>query len=433
MDFTQGESVSIKIVSILSFIIILFLGCKKTAQPTGPITPSAFSSLSIKDSKVVNEAGEPVVLKGINLGNWFIIELWMLSQSSTGINDQYSLENRLSVRFGKEEKERLMELYRENWITKKDFSTIKSFNMNLVRIPFWYTLIEDDENPMTIKENGWKWMDQAIDWAEEHGFYSIIDMHGAPGSQNWWDHSGRSDYNQLWSNSEYQERTVWLWSQIANRYKDIKSIFGYDVLNEAWGGSDSQLKNILFRCYQKIRDTGDRHIIILSSHFNNISFFTKDEIRARSNVMFTHHYYPGFFGNGEATIETHQDFIRNSLPSNVEEIKSYNTTSLIGEFNVVLKSAGGGKMMRVYYDTYSSYDLPTTMWSYKVLGDQGGIGNGVWGMVTNMQPIAKLDFNRDSKERIEAWFGSLSTMPTMVDEDLRHWLTTDDSPTVDDF
>ena len=142
-----------------------------------PITPSAFSSLSIKDSKVVNEAGEPVVLKGINLGNWFIIELWMLSQSSTGINDQYSLENRLSERFGKEEKERLMELYRENWITKKDFSTIKSFNMNLVRIPFWYTLIEDDENPMTIKENGWKWMDQAIDWAEEHGFYSIIDMH----------------------------------------------------------------------------------------------------------------------------------------------------------------------------------------------------------------------------------------------------------------
>jgi endoglucanase len=421
------------IIPILISLIFFIAACKKSAPTSNTTDSSTFSFLKIADSKVVDESGQPVVLKGVNLGNWFIIELWMLSQSSTGISDQYSLENRLSERFGKEEKDRIMEIYRENWITEKDFQTIKTFNMNLVRIPFWYTLIEDDDNPMTIRENGWKWLDQAVDWAEKQGFYSILDMHGAPGSQNEWDHSGRADYNQLWSNSEYQERTVWLWGEIANHYKDRKSVMGYDLLNEAWHCTDAQLKSMLLRCYQSIREIENRHIIIFSSHYNNISYFTHEEIRSRSNVMFTHHFYPGLFGNGDATIQTHQDFIRNNLPSDNERIKSYNTTSLIGEFNVVFKDAGGGKMMRVYYDTYSSYDLPATMWSYKVLTDQGGVGSSLWGMVTNLQSIAKIDFNQDSKERIEAWFTSLSTMPTIVDQDLRSWLTTDEVPTVDDF
>jgi len=420
-------------ILILLGLFIFFSACKKSSPTTPTLNPSTFSFLKIADSKIVNENGDPVILKGCNIGNWFIIELWMLSQSSSGVSDQYSLENRLSERFGKEEKDRLMELYRDNWITEKDFQAIKTFNMNLIRIPFWYTLLEDDDNPFVIKESGWKWLDRAVDWAEKYGFYSVLDMHGAPGSQNLWDHSGRVDYNQLWSNSDYQEQTEWLWGEIANHYKDRKSVMGYDLLNEAWHCESSQLKNMLLRCYQSIRQFDDRHIIIFSSHYNSITYFTTEEIRSRKNVMFTQHFYPGLFGNGDATIETHQDFIRNNLPSDNERIKRYNTTSLIGEFNVVFKSAGGGKMMRVYYDTYSGYDLPTTMWSYKVLGDQGGIGNGVWGMVTNLQPVAKIDFNRDSKERIEAWFNSLSTMPIMVDEDLRQWLTTEDPPSVDDF
>jgi endoglucanase len=422
-----------KVLIVICCVFLLFTGCKKSATSTENITPTAFSLLSVAGNQIVDENGDPVALKGCNLGNWFIIELWMLSQSSSGVSDQYSLEQRLTIRFGKQEKDRLMELYRANWITEKDFQTIKTFDMNLLRIPFWYTLLEEDENPKTIKENGWYWLDQAVDWAEANGFYAILDMHGAPGSQNTWDHSGRADYNQLWSNMEYQDRTVWLWGEIANHFKDRKNIFGYDLLNEAWGGTDTQLKNILLRCYQNVRQYDPRHIIILSSHYNNISFFTREEIRSRSNLIFTHHFYPGFFGNGDATIETHQDFIRNDLPSQYERVKNYNTTTLIGEFNVVLKAAGGGKMMRVYYDTYSGYGWPTTMWSYKVLTGSGGIGSGVWGMVTNIQPVPDINFNSDNKERIEAWFTSLSTMPTIVDEDLRQWLTTDESPTIDDF
>jgi endoglucanase len=423
-----------KIFIILNCLFLFLSGCKKSVPTAENLTPSAFSFLSVANNKIVDESGATVTLKGCNLGNWFIIELWMLSQTGSGVSDQYSLEQTLTTRFGKEEKERLMELYRANWITEKDFQTIKTFNMNLLRIPFWYTLLEDDENPYAIKENGWYWLDQAVDSAEAHGFYAILDMHGAPGSQNDWDHSGRADYNQLWSNEEYQQRTVWLWSEIANHFKDRKNIFGYDVLNEPWGiGDTGPLKNLIYRCYQRIRQYDSRHIIILSSHYNSISFYSREEIRSRQNVIFTHHFYPGFFGNGDATIETHQEFIRNELPSQNERINSYNTTTLIGEFNVVLKSAGGGKMMRVYYDTYSGYDWPTTMWSYKVLTSNGGIGNGVWGMVTNLQPVADINFSSDPKERIEAWFTSLSTMPTIVDEDLRYWLTTDETPTVNDF
>lgn len=421
-----------KVFIFSTCLIFLFSGCKSKKSPTEIIEPST-SFLKIANNTIVDENGDAVTLKGCNIGNWFIIELWMLSQSGSGVSDQYSLEKRLSERFGKEEKNRLMEIYRSSWITEKDFEIIKSFNMNLLRIPFWYTLIEDDENPYTLKEDAWKWLDQTVAWAEKYGLYTILDMHGAPGSQNDWDHSGRADYNQLWSNSEYQQRTIWIWGEIAKHFKDKSSVLGYDILNEAWGGSESQLKNILFLCYNNIRQYDSKHIIIFSSYYNSISFFLPNEIRSRSNVMFTHHFYPGFFGNGDATIQTHQNFIRNNLPEEYSRVKSYNTTTLVGEFNVVLKSAGGGKMMRVYYDTYNSYGWPATMWSYKVLTSNGGIGSGVWGMVTNVRPIADINFNTDTKDRIESWFKSLSTMQIIVDEDLRYWLTTDEIPTVNDF
>jgi len=96
---------------------------------------------------------------------------------------------------------------------------------------------------------------------------------------------------------------------------------------------------------------------------------------------------------------------------------------LIGEFNVVLKSAGGGKMMRRYFDAYNELGWAATMWSYKVFTTSGGIGNGIWGMVTNAKPLPQIDFNTMSRNSIEDWFSGLSSMKYTVDEDLKDWLT----------
>jgi len=347
----------------------------------------------------------------------------MLGLGNSGIADQYSLEQILIKRFGKTQKNRLLDKYREHYIIDRDFEMIKSFGMNVVRLPFWYTLLEDDQSPMQIKQHGWFWLDNAVAMAENHGLYIILDLHGTPGSQNEWDHSGRADYNRLWSERRYRERTVWLWTQIARRYRSRKSICGYDLLNEPWGGTPDDVRNLTVRCYDAVRKVDADHIIFFSSYSNDISFYGDPKQQGWKNIAFTCHLYPGFFGNGEPTINTHNNFIQNTIHGYNTRLKKYNVPMLIGEFNVVLKSAGGGKMMRRYFDAYNELGWAATMWSYKVFTTSGGIGNGIWGMVTNAKPLPQIDFNTMSRNSIEDWFSGLSSMKYTVDEDLKDWLT----------
>ena len=110
------------------------------------------SFLRVKEGITVNESGSPVVLKGCNAGNWFLLEMWMLDFYE--VRDQARFESTLEGRFGREKKDRLMELFRENWITPRDFELIRSFGFNVVRLPINYTLLMDDDRPYELKADG---------------------------------------------------------------------------------------------------------------------------------------------------------------------------------------------------------------------------------------------------------------------------------------
>ena len=72
-----------KLISfLLVFIMILtFFGCTKTEMKSldqyNNVNSKEMSMLTVKDSYIVNEKGEEIVLKGVNLGNWLLWETWM--------------------------------------------------------------------------------------------------------------------------------------------------------------------------------------------------------------------------------------------------------------------------------------------------------------------------------------------------------------------
>ena len=122
--------------------------------------------LKLEDSKIVNKHSKPVYLKGCNLGNWLMLEMWMLDYhnfSENGIEDQYRFIKTLEDRIGKDKAETLMDIYRENWINEDDFDVVKSYGMNTIRLPFDYNiLMNSDARPFKLKENAWYWLDFAI-------------------------------------------------------------------------------------------------------------------------------------------------------------------------------------------------------------------------------------------------------------------------------
>jgi glucan 1,3-beta-glucosidase len=409
----------------ITYITLLLLFSLNTLYSQA--TPS-FSKLSIKDGIVVNEEGEKVFLKGCNVGNWLVLEMWMLSAAGMGIDDQYTMESIMTERFGEEEKDRLMELYRESWVGPDDFKTIRSFDMNVVRLPFSSDILLESNSPPTLRPDAFKWLDRAIEMAEVEGLYTILDMHGAPGKQSGMDHTGRVEYNKLWEEEHYQDATVWLWEKIVERYKDRPSIAAYDFLNEPWGGTHEGLTAIIDRLYESTRAIDPDTMIIIPGFYDGIDFYGDPRDKGWTNYMFTMHFYPGFFGWGRADWPVHAFFLNEGIYEWKERMDKLGVPLLVGEFNVVLKKAGGGEMMRRYYDRYEKWNWPATMWSYKVLTKKGGFEKGGWGMVSNANAIKPINVQELSREQIEEEFKKLATMPIEVNEDLRYWLTTADTP-----
>ncbi len=391
---------------------------------------SNFQWIRTEGMSFVDEAGNPVILKGCNVGNWLLLEMWMLCIDHGKFPDQYAFEQNLVKRFGQSEKNRLMEMYRENWIRPRDFEIIRSFGFNVIRLPFNYRLLEDDERPFELKEDAFKWLDRAIDMAEAEGIYVILDMHGVPGGQSIDHPTGRVEQNKLWHDPIYAKRAAHLWKQIANRYKDRPSIAGYDVINEPYndfsGDIRPQLRDIFHQIYQAIRSVDQRHVIFAPAPlWGGHTFYGNVHDNGWTQVAFTEHHYPGLFGS-EPSLRTHANFIYRTLPEKQKELEALGAPLFVGEWNPVFEKLGGGNLMRRYFDEYAQYGWAATIWSYKILHPEGGVIDDNWYMVSNAEPLNKPVFATAPLEEIEAYFKWFGTMKYVIDEPMREALTRPD-------
>ncbi len=55
---------------------------------------------SVQDGKIISPEGNVTALKGCNIGNWLVLEMWMLDQVTGKLHDQYTFESVLEERFG---------------------------------------------------------------------------------------------------------------------------------------------------------------------------------------------------------------------------------------------------------------------------------------------------------------------------------------------
>ncbi|MDO3383724.1 cellulase family glycosylhydrolase [Gilvimarinus algae] len=367
-------------------------------------TSEGLTMLKTAGTQWVDASGNPVILKGTNLGNWLLQEFWMMGQSTEAVNDQCTLEGVLDERFGQGERERLMELFRDNWITERDWDQMAEFGLNVVRLPFVWNLIEDENNPYTLRDDAWVYLDRALAEAAERNIYVILDLHGAAGSQGWEHHSGCAERNWYWEGgngepaSYYQERTIWLWEQIAERYKDNETVAAYGLLNEPWGTDPEPLAEAITTLYEKVRAVDSEHIIILPGHSAGIDAYGDPQDRGMENVAFEMHFYPGIFGWGEIGYQVQRDWLTCGPTGTTgvcewdTRLTALDTPFLIGEFQPWTGQGLdlGARITRATYDTYGQYGWAATNWSYKVLTNTGGQGAGTWGMVTNEKGLGLL-------------------------------------------
>jgi glucan 1,3-beta-glucosidase len=417
----------------ISAAVILLVPLLSRCLPKGEPSPAppALPPLHASGATIVDDKERPVVLHGCNLGNWLLNEMWMMDMAHNGEpGDQWEMEELLKQRFGAQEKDRLLDVFRENWIRPRDYDIIKSWGFNVVRLPFNYTLLEDDASGV-LRSDAFQWLDRAVDMARHAGLYVILDMHGAPGRQSTDHCTGRSGQNQLWL-PKNRERTAFLWKKIAEHYRTSTTVAAYDLLNEPFGDyrhepSDSAIVATMDQLIHAIREVDQQHLICCAGSMRGIAMYGSPASRGWRNIGYTEHFYPGVYDNSP-TLETHARFLSRDLRARADLFKQWRVPFLAGEFNVVFERAGGSTMMRRYYDTFASYGWMATLWSYKLVKHDGGCHPDNWYLVTNRDELAVPALRTASKDEIEEFFKTLGTMSCAQDDELRVALTSSKAP-----
>ncbi|MCD7838584.1 MAG: cellulase family glycosylhydrolase [Clostridiales bacterium] len=165
-------------------------------------------------------------VKGVNLGNWLVLEKWMSPAlfDGTTAEDEYHLPQQLSP----EVYEARMKIHRSEYITERDFATIKRIGLNTVRIPIPYFIFGDRPPFIGCIEE----LDKAFSWAEKYDLQILIDLHTAPLSQNGFDNGGLCGVCKWSQTPEEVDFVLNVLEKLAKRYGQRKGLFGITPINE---------------------------------------------------------------------------------------------------------------------------------------------------------------------------------------------------------
>ncbi|EPQ32365.1 uncharacterized protein PFL1_00561 [Pseudozyma flocculosa PF-1] len=139
-------------------------------------------------------------VRGVNIGGWLVAEPWITPSlfDNTGDNrviDEYTFGQYASNAEGR------LQNHWNSFITEDDFRQIAAAGLNHVRIPIGYWSLVPSQGEPYVRSNQLSHLTNAVRWARNYGIKVIIDLHGAPGSQNGFDNSGQKG-SVRWPNSQ---------------------------------------------------------------------------------------------------------------------------------------------------------------------------------------------------------------------------------------
>jgi endoglucanase len=167
----------------------------------------------------VDGAGRaPLLLKGINLGNWLLPEGYMFKFKSA--NSPRLIETVFQPARRRDGGAALLEDVPRQLRHGRDIRFIKRSGFNSVRVAFSYRLFVSEGEPPRLEGVGYEMLDRVVGWCRREGLYVVLDMHGAPGGQTGDNIDDSWGYPFLFESPESQDLTVGIWQKLAARYRE---------------------------------------------------------------------------------------------------------------------------------------------------------------------------------------------------------------------
>lgn len=391
-----------------------------------PITAPSGGFLRVQDAKVIDANGTRVMLRGTSLGGWLCMENFTLGFPGT----EAAFRAALLAVLGKAKYDHFFDRLQYYWFTDADAKYLRARGFNSLRVPFSYKHLEDDMNPRVLIGSGFKHIDRVVDICARNGIYTILDMHAVPGCQNpdWHSDNGTA-YAAFWDFKDHQDRTVWLWERIAERYRDNAWVAGYNVLNEPCDPQHVRLPAFYARVEVAIRAIDPRHILFLDGNTFAMEWRGFDTVLPNTSYAIHDYSLMGFPAGPLYTGTPEQkQKLRSQLFRKTEFHRRLGTAVWNGEFGPTWAPDGPdadeinacrAALLAEQIRLYSETDMDWSIWIYKDTGHMGMIRSApasAWDKLTGAFARRKAELQLDS--------ASMSTNPEVYGpiEGLAAWV-----------
>lgn len=348
--------------------------------------------LKVKDTKIVDENGNMVVLKGAATGGHLNMENFISGYPGHETEHKKVIESVI----GKDKCDFFFDKFYEYFWTEEDAKFFKELGLNCLRIPFNYRHFLNDEGDLwEINPVGFKRLDAIIDSCSKHGIYTILDLHSTPGGQNQDWHSDSGIHKSLfWDFKVFQDAIANLWIKIADYYKNHEYVAGYNLLNEPAVADHGKLIRYYQRLEKEVRKVDGNHMLFLDGNTYAMDFrqFPKEvfpntvyAIHDYSNFGFPVHDHDLYKGT-----QQQKERLKLQYERKVEYMKEHNVPVWNGEFGPVYASDFRGdqepeiinsaryNVLKDQLEVYKSGDpsgdkspISWSIWLYKDIGFQG--------------------------------------------------------------
>lgn len=241
-------------------------------------------------------------IRGINVGGWLNLEPFITPSffqkyaASDNIIDEWTLVQKLG---GPSAAKSTLEKHYSSFITRQTFADIRAAGFDHVRIPFGYWMVGTYSGDQYVAQVSWRYLLRGIEYARQNGLRINLDLHGAPGSQNGWNHSGRQGVIG-WLNGTDGDTNGQRWLDVHHslavffaqpRYKNLVTMYG--LVNEP-RMVDLNTDDVLSwsqRAISQIRKDGITAIIVFGDGFRGLDKWANSPLQKNKDLLLDVHQY----------------------------------------------------------------------------------------------------------------------------------------------
>ncbi|KAL1705182.1 glycoside hydrolase family 5 protein [Schizophyllum commune] len=288
------------------------------------------------------------IIRGVNLGGWLVTEPFVspaLYEKYVNKTDIYVADEwTLCLAMGADGAEELEGHYK-TFITERDFAEIAAAGLNWVRIPIGFWAIEAINDEPFLVGTSWGYFLKAVEWARKYGIRIYLDLHSLPGSQNGWNHSGRSIMHGTMGLANAQRTLTYLRILVEfvsqAQYREVVPIVG--IVNEIlWSAiGETGVKSWYQVAYDTIREstgTGEGPYIVVHDGFQGPPKF-EGFMEGADRLILDQHPYIAFQNDHTSSMQTLADRPCDWAIATNQSSKVFGIT-LGGEFSAAINDCG---------------------------------------------------------------------------------------------